>query len=400
MDIDHCIAQLDSTDQSAQGTAADAPAAEGGKAIPALLRALREVDSAGKSFNKFGPQLVPLLQQVRRSHLPERRSALHALAEIGWHTIEPADLALLHRFIMSQLARETPHIPAATKCLWWALPTDDQAAVLDAFALSDPVPATIAMGTAVALNNRGHWNEGECERVYVSPALDGWTLIFGESAFPQPRDEQRIREEQESDFWKTIMENQSDDLKQAWLTRVSRPSREERCAQLSRRFGAAHWYKEADDYEWGGWCIAENGDTLRHGNLHDCVHERLTLSGDPHPSERGLRAEPVSEWLRDHGFASDAWEKFRRQELRNLSGGDDYTEIWDAQWAEFQRRTGIPDAMTPTRIAERASVGPHTLGPHTRIKGHGVIVLTESGRQGSRHRGALPISSDCLTDLI
>ncbi|MEU4344181.1 HEAT repeat domain-containing protein [Nocardia sp. NPDC023852] len=213
--------------------------------------------TAAKSFGEFGAQMIPLLQQVRRSNLPERRGALDALAEIGWHTIAPADLALLHRFIMSKLAHERPQpIPAAKECLWWALPTDNQAAVLDAFGLSDPVPATVAMGSAVALDERRRPVDEECQRVYVSPALDGWTLVFGDPASHYPRDEQRIRELQESDFWKTIMENEPDAIKQAMLSKMSRPSREERCAELSGRFGAAPWYKEAGDYESGGWCIA------------------------------------------------------------------------------------------------------------------------------------------------
>lgn len=340
-------------------------------------------------------QMVQALQRLRRSHLPGRRDALSALAEIGWHTIEPADLALLHRFIMNKLERERPQpLRAAEKCLWWALPTDDQAAVLDAFGLSDPVPATVAMGAVVAAENRRHPIE-ECERVFVSAVLDGWTLVFGDPASHYPRDEHRIQESQESYFWETLMVNEPDDVKQAWLTRMSRPSRDERCAELSGRFGAAHWYKEAGDYEWGGWGIAENGETIRSAHLDDCVYEELTLHGDPHPSEEGLRAEPVSEWLLDHGFAPDAWDDIVdgifMDRIGNLSDGVPFAEIRDAQWAEFQQRTAIPDAMTPMRIAERASVGPLTLGPHTRMAGHGVVALTERGRQGGGHRGALPI---------
>ncbi|MEU4344180.1 hypothetical protein AB0H00_23460 [Nocardia sp. NPDC023852] len=142
----------------------------------------------------------------------------------------------------------------------------------------------------------------------------------------------------------------------------------------------------------------ENGDTIREADLEDCVHEQLTLYGDPHPSEHGLRAEPVSEWLRDHGFAPDAWddivsEVFNRR-IGNRAGGADFTERMEAPWTKFQHRTGIPDAMAPMRIAERASVNPLTLGQHTRMEGHGVIALTERGRQGGRHRGALPISFD------
>lgn len=338
--------------------------------------------AAVKSFGELGEQVVPLLQRVRRSRLPERRGALSALAEIGWHTIKVDDLTLLRRLIMGRLAHETPRLPATTECLWWALPTDDRGAVLDAFGLSDPVPATAPMGNAVAIENRRHPIE-ECERVYVTPCLNGWTLVFGDPTSHYSSDDRRIRAALDSDIWKTLVVNDSDAIKQTWLASMSRPSREERCAELSRRFGAAHWYKEADDYEWGGWCIAEKGDTIRTAHLDDGVHEQLWLYGDPHPSEEGLRAEPVSQWLRDNGFSPDAWN--------DITFNAPSIEMWDSLWAQFQRQTGIPDAMTAARIAERASVGPLTLGPQTTVTGRALIALTERGRQSGGHRGVLPI---------
>ncbi|WP_063047120.1 HEAT repeat domain-containing protein [Nocardia pseudovaccinii] len=352
-------------------------------------------DAAAKSFAAFGTQLVPVLQQIRRSSLPTRRAALEALATIGWNTIDSTDLVLLARFVNAEIARALPSIPSWTCCLWWALPTEDQAAVLDAFGLSDPVPATAAMGTAVARENRDLlYTWAQCDRVYVSPALDGWTLVFGDPISHYPRDENRIRQAREEDFFTSFYADQSEEDGARWLEEQARPSREERAVELSARFGAAHWYKEVDSYEWGGWCIAENGEIKRQAHQDDGVSDLdLYLDHDPHPSEQGLRAESVSEWLGGHGFAPEMWEEISSEIYQRIFRDPriDLNAEWQAEWSKFQQRTGIPDEMTASRIAERASIGPRGLGPRTRITGHGVVALTERGRQGGRHRGVLPL---------
>ncbi|MFB8003684.1 HEAT repeat domain-containing protein [Nocardia sp. NPDC056000] len=294
--------------------------------------------AAARSFAALGTDVAPLLRRIRRSPLPARHMALQALAEIGWHTLDSEDLRLLHRFVTSESAREAPLNPVVMKSLWWALPTGDQGAVLEAFGLSDPVPATIAMGRAVAKRN-GSINELDFERVYVSAALDGWTLVFGDPTSHIPRDEQRIREYLDDEFTRGLFELHCDDMKERVLERVARPSIDERCAELSSQFGAAHYYKNSDAYDWGGWCIAENGEILRRAYRGDDLCD-LDLEGDPHPSEQGLELESV----------------------------------------------GV------SRIADSASVGPRSLGPDSRVTGHGVLALTARGREVGGHRGSLPLT--------
>ncbi|MFF2082746.1 hypothetical protein ACFVVM_03185 [Nocardia sp. NPDC058176] len=354
--------------------------------------------AAAKSFAAVGRPLVPMLQQIRRSALPTRRAALEVLATIGWDTIDSTDLMLLTRLMNAEIARELPSIPSWTSCLWWALPTEDQAAVLDAFGLSDPIPATAAMGAAVARKNSGLlYASAQPDQVYVSPALDGWTLVFGDPISQYPRDENRIRRAREDDYFTFFYADEPEEERAAWLEQHARPSRKERSVELSARFGAAHWYKVVDAYDWGGWCIAENGEIKRLAHQGDGVSDLdLDSDHDPHPSEHGLRAESVSEWLSTHGFAPEMWDEISDEILQRTLGKppDDQNAEWDAAWAKFQQHTGIPDEMTASLIAERTSIGPGGLGPHTRVTGQGVIALTEHGRQGGGHRGVLRLRTD------
>jgi len=67
---------------------------------------------------------------------------------------------------------------------WFALPTRDQGAVLAAFGLSDAVPVTMRRGAEAWSADRSTWAPRPlhhlCRRMYVTPVVDGWTLVFGE----------------------------------------------------------------------------------------------------------------------------------------------------------------------------------------------------------------------------
>ncbi|MFF3225682.1 hypothetical protein ACFYV7_23000 [Nocardia suismassiliense] len=217
--------------------------------------------------------------------------------------------------------------------------------------------------------------------MYVSPAFDGWTLVFGDPTSHYPRDEQRERELQESGVWEIFAADPQ--AQQRMLTRASRPSKSERSEELSAHFGAAHWYKEVDSYEWGGWGIAENGRCLREIHRSD-YHADVESYGDPLPCEQGLRIESVAEWLRERGFDPgmlDALMPEDWSEHRDDAGGRlGYDAALKVAWARLQQRTGIPDEATALRIAARASISPLELGRHTRTSGYGIIALTERGR--------------------
>lgn len=62
---------------------------------------------------------------------------------------------------------------------WYALHTNDQDAVLAEFGLSDPVVVPANAGTLLWPLSGASWDHSLCAMVYVSPAVNGWTLVFG-----------------------------------------------------------------------------------------------------------------------------------------------------------------------------------------------------------------------------
>jgi HEAT repeat protein len=214
--------------------------------LPALLPLLADpVDfvrrEAGRLIRGIGSRAVPVLREMRRSPGPRRRHALAGLAEIvGWDGLDPADRALVQRLIRIRITDEVPE-PFEPDGQWFAIPTSDQTAVLDALDLSDPMPVTMRLGEAAANSYILDGTVG-----YVSPVLDGWTLAF---------------------VWSLDLEDTT--------------------AALSRRFGTAHGYVNWDDYHGSGfaagWCVAENGTVIRYYVYQDEFHQ----TGAPLPAEHG-----------------------------------------------------------------------------------------------------------------
>ncbi len=285
------------------------------------------------ALGRLGPSVVPLLRRVRRGpELTARRGALAAMAEIGWDTFDSADQTVLRRLIRLTHAREVP-TPFTVQGEWYAVRTTDQAAVLAAFGLAQPVPATLAMGRDGRVwdgvgypGDRGYEDHAGCARMYVSPVLDSWTLVFGVPVVEQelPAHDRKVAA--------LLADSTAEDeagTPAADTDSAEHAARQAFCAELSHRFGAAQWYANVQDggcSHWWGWCFAEDGAVVQY-------------------------------------FSSD-------------------------------QRTGMPDVATPFEIADRVSVSPTSLGPHTRVAGHGVLALTACGQRFG-HRGALPISSGC-----
>lgn len=215
--------------------------------LPALLPLLTDPDDvvrrlARRALHRIRPRPLGPLRALRRSPGPYRRHALTGLAEVvGWSGLDADDQALVRRLIRIKTPRETPE-PFEPDGQWYAVPTADQAAVLDAFDLSDPMPVTMRLGQAAASN--GYVLGGRVG--YVTPVLDGWTLVF------------------------------------VWDGEI-----EDRTVALSRRFGTAHGYVHWDDHHGSGfasgWCVAERGRIVRCYVHQDEAYE----VGDPLPAEQG-----------------------------------------------------------------------------------------------------------------
>ncbi|GGN43494.1 hypothetical protein FHR83_001782 [Actinoplanes campanulatus] len=295
-------------------------------------------DNLIRGFGEIGAVAAPALREVRRGAGRKRRGALAALAEIGgWGALDDHDRQAIIRLIEIKSGYEDPE-PMHLCGSWYAVPTADQAAVLDAFDLVEPRPVTMRLGESAWNRDSHSWTRGPhhgCRRVYVTPALDGWTLVFGR----MPAVAHAIR---------------GDDFEA-----VFRADAKDRCARLSARFGAAHWYGTSCGDGWTAWCIAEKGEVVR---FYDVFGPDDQI-GDGHPAEAGYRLP------HDNGIPESI---LRDPDL--LSAPDLVDRIRRAREEE-----GIPEEVDSTEIAGRLSVNPHEFGPHTRVEGRAVLALTACG---------------------
>ncbi|MEV0460871.1 hypothetical protein [Catellatospora methionotrophica] len=231
-------------------------------------------------------------------------------------------------------APPSPARPVHLCGTWLAISTGDQAAVLAAVDLSDPVPVTMREGESAWNRDHHSWDtDGRRRntRMYVTPVIDGWTLVFGDlpgSAHPASglwaRDAQAL------------------------------------CARLSARFGAAHLYGMSCGDSWTMWCLAEAGTVRRYYELE--AGERV----GSHPAEDGFRLPDE-----DEDLPPDAYD--------GIDPGD--VDAVMARRAELYERLALPEVCYATDIAALTSVDPSTFGPHTRVSGQGVLALTAHGRR-------------------
>ncbi|AOR35657.1 hypothetical protein BFF78_35390 [Streptomyces fodineus] len=326
--------------------------------IPLLGDPVPEVGQrAVWAFQAIGTAAVPHLQRVRRLTAPGprvRAGALEALAAIaGPDGLDSRDQDAWRRLTRIKLLAEIPdgmHLCGS----WYAVPATDQDAVLAAFDLGSPQPVTLRTGAAAWNHDHHSWDRAHphaaCSRVFISPALDGWMLVFGDSS----QDTHRVED--------------ADDRDEA-LSLVVR----QRCTDLSRRFGSAQWYGMSCGDDWTAWCIAEAGEIVRHYDAYDAAE-----NGDgelAHPAEAG--------YLLPHqdGFPDDAFD--------GVSPAD--SESFAVRYRQVKEDLQIPDTCYANDIAARLSVDPGALGPHVRTSGQGVLALTACGREHGHPAGALPV---------
>lgn len=319
-------------------------------------------------FEAIGTRAVPELRRLRRQPAtgPRIRSgALQALAAIdGPAALDDKDRAAWRRLTRIKRPAEIPegmHLCGS----WYAVPSTDQAAVLDAFGLGGPEPVTLRTGAAAWNHDRHAWHRGrvhyKCARVFVSPVLDGWTLVFGDSSENTHRIEGADAAEAEKVLASVVRR---------------------RCADLSRRFGAAQWYGMSCGDGWTAWCIAEGGDVVRHYDAYEAEGRGDDEDGDDEDGDDGPAHPAEAGCLLPHQRAlpDDAFDGV------DLSDH----EAFFARYRQVKERLGIPDTCHADDIAARMSVDPGALGAHTRVEGVGVLALTACGREHGHPAGALP----------
>lgn len=345
-------------------------------ALALLGSSLEDVrEDAASALCVFGPGVTDALRSVPRS---ARREALTLLAELGWQYLPPDDVTVLKRLIRVKQRTELPEPLDFGRLAgsWYALPTTDQAAVLAAFDLRDPVPATLRMGFA-PWQPQGAWQQlpwycgyaisDTYEQVFVTPALDGWTLVFADGTVLAP-DGTVPREE------------------------VRFAAAHRRCAELSRRFGTAHWYLHAGGggcWDQSGWCVAEHGAVVRY-----CYHGHDVEGGTQTGPGDDLRA-----WLDEHDPGTGT-PPVRPEPEPGESAAEKFEAWLDDLFADHEadeeplpmhdEETGEPSEFGALDVAWRLSVSPEALGPHTTVQGTGVLAVP-AGRPNTRRYGALPI---------
>jgi hypothetical protein len=258
-----------------------------------------------------------------RLHAPRRRrlraGTLRAIAEVaGEQAFSAADRAAVERLIRIKLRTERPEASTGgAPCgPWLALPTGDQAAILAALDLSDPRPVTMRLGfAAFYCDSHGMADDKQREgRVFVTPLLDGWTLVLG-----------------------------------AWYARWGTGKREiDACRELSARFGDAQsfWF----DAQTGrsSWLICSEGKVVR---WYDEERPKRTI-GPRLPVEQGRLLPHEDPDIPESDLA--AWDHNAPDAAR--------------QWKEICERNGVPDSCHALTVAAAMSISPDSLGPDTQTR--------------------------------
>lgn len=139
--------------------------------------------AAVQAFSAWGTAVVPLLQAVRIDGPGAARAgALEALAEIGGEAVMSArDIAALERLARIEIAGDTPVLLSCCFLSWIAVPTGDQAGVMEMLGLSQPRPVPFSVVVYAAdIDSHGGLDADPLDvyrRVFVTPELAGWTLV-------------------------------------------------------------------------------------------------------------------------------------------------------------------------------------------------------------------------------
>jgi hypothetical protein len=155
---------------------------------PGPLAELLDVDFG--SWPGLRPRTAVLLSMLSHGRWVERASA-----QVAANGPDVAD-ALSDRALLVQRARQlqaaTPLEPVYTDaCYSYALPTTDQAAVLDALRLTGGVPLALIEGLELYDASVDYLRHREA--VLVTPALDGWILALRSTYFDRDLEELSAR---------------------------------------------------------------------------------------------------------------------------------------------------------------------------------------------------------------
>ncbi|MEC3953460.1 hypothetical protein VMT65_10490 [Nocardia sp. CDC153] len=358
-------------------------------AVALLGSSLEEVRAqAISALAAFGPDASGMLAAVPRSDRVARRAALMLLAEFGWHRLPVADLRVLERLIRMKQRVETPQPVDITRVhgSWFAIRTTDQAAVLELLGLRDAVPATLRMGFApwqgtepkltselLDPRDRSQYRYPDVyPEVFVTPALDGWTLAFYKHDILTASPDAPVLPERQRIY--------------------------PRLERLSFEFGTAHWFQQLiggyDDGSWSQWCVAQDGDIRVHCVSSYDVRIHRSDGFDPDGPLDDLyawlhandpRREPHSPPVEPKDIATYLAILREHPDARYLTDEDEDD-------GNFESASPLQDRVFGARGASaRLSLNLEALRPHTRVQGGGVLAVPADLRPRYPRRGVLPI---------
>ncbi|MEU5610174.1 hypothetical protein AB0H03_15805 [Streptomyces sparsogenes] len=240
---------------------------------------------------------------------------------------------------MRNVTDDLPRVLAACWLYWIAVPTGDQAGVMQMMGLVQLRPVTFAEAEEI-IDEDGHGgaedNPDGMARVYVSPELDGWTLVIG--PWCDPCDVER-----------------SDDVLRL-------------CRDLSARYGQAQAYYYGAQRDGSAWLVAQDGIVLRrYCETGEAENAYLTV-GEPLPIERARREQLGLPAVWDEATESDQDEA-----------------KW--KWAAFD--------LAP-EIAAALGVSPLKLTADMRVVGTGVVALTPHAAEVQAAPSRLAAGADLL----
>jgi hypothetical protein len=212
-------------------------------------------------LHDYSDSVLPALHAIRR-HGPgaARRGALLALVHLrGEAELDVQDLSVLRRLIRIKAARDVPYAFDACFNSWLTVRGGDQRGIMRVLGLTDSVPASYALGETLVchLSQGGPDGQENFAHVFISPQLNGWTVVRGPSCDP-------------------------DGCPQAasWAGR------------LSQEYGRAQAYFFGSQNDGDAWLVAEAGRIVRRYSNN----QPETSLGDPLPIER--------RWLDHHGLSA------------------------------------------------------------------------------------------------
>jgi hypothetical protein len=146
------------------------------------------IAAATEGFRGLDASMLPELRKVRR-HGPARarRAALLAVLHLGGErALDPADLAVLRRLTHLKLPRDRPRSIDGCFNSWLTVCGGDQSGIMRVLGLTRSAPATYPLGeTLVAhLGHGGPDRSRVWRHVFISPRLNGWTVVQGPSCNP------------------------------------------------------------------------------------------------------------------------------------------------------------------------------------------------------------------------